>query len=431
MMKNCEIVNYALDSLKNKGAQQAQCIGTFSTTWELTALSGQIELLRTINDETSIDMKGYFDNKMGGIAISTSELSAIDEAAQSCLDNSKGAKADETPAMNDEAVVKVFGTPAKEPDLEKLINRTNEFLDKSRELYPNVLIRQMIVLYTTEESIYKNTYGVDITEYEDVYSVSIMFSGFDGDLNSSFNTYGFAVKNLDTPFMDVALVSKRLAEAEKMVHTHKYPEKVVGTLIVTPHCLKDFLGQLMNAYASPNALVGGGSKWQNALETKVACDNFSLYSKPLDENMAYNVHYTGDGFVAENQTIIENGVLKGMFADHYTASKTGLPRRKSGGRFFTVPNGDKTLDEIIASVEDGIIINRFSGGYAGASGDLSGISKNSFYIKNGKLDKAARETMISVNLSDLLMNIDAISVETVNDGSSDLPYIAVKNVTIL
>ena len=39
--------------------------------------------------------------------------------------------------------------------------------------------------------------------------------------------------------------------------------------------------------------------------------------------------------------------------------------------------------------------------------------------------------MISVNLSDLLMNIDAISVETVNDGSSDLPYIAVKNVTIL
>ena len=202
-------------------------------------------------------------------------------------------------------------------------------------------------------------------------------------------------------------------------------------MIVTPHCLKDFLGQLMNAYASPNALVGGGSKWQNALDTKVACDNFSLYSKPLDENMAYNNHYTSDGFIAENQAIIENGVLKGMFADHYTASKTGLPRRKSGGRFFVIPKGDKTLDEMIASVEDGIIINRFSGGHAGASGDLSGISKNSFYIKNGKLDEAARETMISVNLSDLLMNIDAISVETVNDGSSDLPYIAVKNVTIL
>ncbi|MBE6987751.1 MAG: hypothetical protein E7432_03120, partial [Ruminococcaceae bacterium] len=300
-----------------------------------------------------------------------------------------------------------------------------------REIYPNVLIRQMIVLYTVEESIYKNTFGVDITEYEDVYSVNIMFSGFDGDLNSSFNTYAFALKDLETPIMDVALVSKRLAEAEKMVHTHKYPEKVVGTMIVTPHCLKDFLGQLMNAYASPNALVGGGSKWQNALGTKVACDNFSLYSNPLDENMAYNNHYTSDGFIAENQAIIENGVLKGMFADHYTAAKTGLPRRKSGGRFFVIPKGDKTLDEMIASVEDGIIINRFSGGHAGASGDLSGISKNSFYIKNGKLDEAARETMISVNLSDLLMNIDAISVETVNDGSSDLPYIAVKNVTIL
>ncbi|MBR5266080.1 MAG: hypothetical protein IKV63_05650 [Clostridia bacterium] len=430
-MKNCEIVNYALEALKNKGAQKAQCIGTFSTTWEVNALAGQIELLRTINGETSIDMKGYFDDKMGGISISTAELNVIDEAAQSCLDNSKGAKVDATPAMNEEPVVKVFGTPAKEPDLEKMIFRTNEFLDKAREMYPNVLMRQMIVLYTLEESIYKNTFGVDITEYESVYSVSLMFSGFDGDLNSSFNIYGFTTKDLDTPFMDMALVSKNLAQAEKMVHTHKYPEKVVGTLLVTPHCLKDFLGQLMNAYASPNALVGGGSKWQNALDTKVACDNFSLYSKPLSENMAYNVHFTNDGFIAEDQPIIENGVLKGMFADHYTASKTGLPRRKSGGRFYTIPKGEKPLDEIIASIEDGIIINRFSGGYAGASGDLSGIAKNSFYIKNGKLCEAARETMISVNLSDLLMNIDAISAETVNDGSSELPYIAVKNVTIL
>lgn len=430
-MKNREIVKYALDSLTNKGAERAQCIGTFSTTWELTAIAGKIELLRTVNGRTNLDLKGYFGGKMGGISISTGEKSAIDEAALSCLDNSKGAREDFAPSMNETAETKVFGKAQPEPDLKKMIERTNEFLDEAGRRYPNVLIRQLILLYTVEEKIYMNTYGVDLTEYESVYSFSAMFSGFDGDLNSSFNNYHMSFNDLDTPIIERGLIAQRLSESGDMVHTVKKPEKVVGTMLVPPHCLRDFLSQLMRAYASSGALIGGGSKWQNAIGSQVALESLTLMSKPLCGRMSYNEHFTDDGFITENQVIIENGVLKSMLADHYTASKTGLPRRTSEGGFYVIPKGSKPLAEIMESIENGIIINRFSGGHAGASGELSGIAKNSFYIKNGKTDGAARETMISVNLSDMLMNIEAISLETVNDGSSDLPYIAFKNVTIL
>ena len=115
----------------------------------------------------------------------------------------------------------------------------------------------------------------------------------------------------------------------------------------------------------------------------------------------------------------------------YTSQKTGIDRRKSVGGYFTVEAGDTSFEDILSSIEEGILINRYSGGNAGASGELSGIAKNSFYIKNGKIAGAARETVISANLSDMLMNIKAISKEKVNDGGSELPYIAFDNVTII
>lgn len=430
-MNNHEIVKYAVQALEHKGAERAQCIGSFSTTWEITALSGKIELLRTLNDRTSLDLKGYFGGRMGGASISSCGKNSIDEAVSSCLENSKGAREDLTPSMNDKAEVRVFGEKKLGADLEKMIERTNEFLDDTERLYPNVLIRQLILKYTVSERVYVNTFGVDLTEYEDAYSFSIMFSGFDGQDNSSFNNYHMTFKDLNTPIMELGLIAYRLAEAGNMVHTVKKKEKVVGTMLVPPHCLNDFLSQIMRAYASPNALIGGGSKWQSAIGSKVASDSLTLMSRPLSPSMAANEYFTDDGFVTDDQVIIENGVLKSMLADHYTSAKTGLERRKSCGGFYVIPKGTKTLSEIMASIENGILINRFSGGNAGASGELSGIAKNSFYIKNGRLDGAARETMISANLSDMLMNIEAISLETVCDGGSKLPYIAFKNVTIL
>ena len=430
-MKNLETVKYALKALENSGAQKAQCEGVFSTTWDLTALSGKIELLRTVNDETSIAMKGYFDGKMGAASISSGDRQTVDGAAVQCLENSKGGKADDTVSFNESAEKASFGKAFREPQLKKLIERTEEFLKNAKERHPNVHIRQLVMLYTQEERVYCNSFGAELSESDDFYSMSIMFSGFEGDKNSSFNTYNMSFKDLDTPFIELGLVDKRLGQAAHMVNTEKSGKKTVGVMLVAPHCLRDFLGQLINAYASSSALIGGNSRWQNAVGSKVACDSLTLKSCPADENMAYNTMFTDDGFVCEEQTIIEKGVLKSLMPDMYTSQKTGIDRRKSAGGYFTVEAGDTSFEDILSSIEEGILINRYSGGNAGASGELSGIAKNSFYIKNGKIAGAARETVISANLSDMLMNIKAISKEKVNDGGSELPYIAFDNVTII
>ena len=71
---------------------------------------------------------------------------------------------------------------------------------------------------------------------------------------------------------------------------------------------------------------------------------------------------------------------------------------------------------MIAGIDKGLIVNRFSGGQPSSNGDFSGVAKNSFLIEDGKVSSAVSETMISGNIIDMLNNIVAISKEQTTDG---------------
>ena len=128
--------------------------------------------------------------------------------------------------------------------------------------------------------------------------------------------------------------------------------------------------------------------------------------------------FTGDGYRAEDVTVIENGVLNCFLLNLYAAKKTGRPVTKNTGFNVVMEPGDKTLEEMIASVDRGLIVGAFSGGEPGANGEFSGVAKNSFYVENGKIVGAVTETMVTV------------SKEQVCDGGSVLPYMASAGIVI-
>ena len=95
-----------------------------------------------------------------------------------------------------------------------------------------------------------------------------------------------------------------------------------------------------------------------------------------------------------------------------------------------MPAGEKTLEELISGVEDGLFVYRFSGGQPANNGDFSGVAKNSFRIRNGKITDAVSETMIAGNLADMLKNFVGASSERVKNGCSVLPFAAFSGITI-
>ena len=116
--------------------------------------------------------------------------------------------------------------------------------------------------------------------------------------------------------------------------------------------------------------------------------------------------------------------------NRYGAAKTGRERSANTQSCYVVDPGETTLAEMIASVSNGLLLNRISGGAPASNGDVSAVAKNSFLIRDGKIAGAVTETMLSGNIAAMLKQITAISKERISDGASILPWIKTTGVTI-
>ena len=158
--------------------------------------------------------------------------------------------------------------------------------------------------------------------------------------------------------------------------------------------------------------------------------NYFYRRRNLDERIVCGSRTTGEGFRAEDFDVIRNGKLNAFYLGLYAANKLKLPRGKNDSFNVVVAPGDTPIEKIIASIDKGILIGRFSGGQPSSNGDFSGVAKNSFLIEHGKIGPALSETMVSGNLADMLMRVRDISSEQVADGMSVLPYMAFDGITI-
>ena len=162
----------------------------------------------------------------------------------------------------------------------------------------------------------------------------------------------------------------------------------------------------------------------------MADERITISLAPLDERIVCGNRVTGEGFRAENFDVIQNGKLNAFVLGLYASNKLKLPRGRNDSFNVVMAPGDKPIEEIIASIDKGILVGRFSGGQPASNGDFSGVAKNSFLIENGKIGQALSETMISGNMADMLNKLRGISREQVADGMMVLPYLAFDGITI-
>ena len=184
------------------------------------------------------------------------------------------------------------------------------------------------------------------------------------------------------------------------------------------------------SFAGDSVILSGESKWLGKIGENVASDKLTIGIKPWDERLVQTDVITEDGFRAEDYNIIENGVLKSYMASLYVSNKCGVERAKNSSMNIVIEGGETPLEDMISGIDRGLIIGAVSCGFPSANGEISGAVKNSFYVENGKIVNAVSETMVSFNLSDMLLNVEELSKETVMDGTGVIPYAKVGKVTI-
>ena len=429
MMNRKDAACYALEQLKKAGADDAAVLVSGGKLDELNIDGGEFSLMRS-GFKTGLSLKAIKEQRTGRISTNSCEREAIDRAVADCMAAALAAQPDEAESIAPKGENGHFTDGVLAPDRDRLFDRLQEYMDTLKAEYPKVIMEQLVAKYDHDDILLMNTNGVEMRYENGAYVFSTMFSAHAGEKAGSFNGTYHLTKNLDRPVMELDMMRRLLQDAEADLTAAPVPEKFEGTLLVTPAFMGEFLGTALDCYAGDSALIGGTSIWRDKLGQQVASAGITLETRPLDERIVCGERFDADGFRSENGVILQDGVLKSFCLSNYAARKTGLKRAANqSGAYFLRP-GEKSLEELIAGIENGILINRFSGGAPGPSGDFNGVAKNSFLIRNGRLAGAVTETMISGNFSHLLQNLRGISRETACDGMTVLPWAAFDGVTV-
>ena len=428
-MTNHDVASYTLELLKKAGADAAQCAVSRGGADELNADSGEFSLMRTLFN-SSLTIKAIKDGKKGVASTNRIDLDSIGEAVASCISSAENSIPDEAEIIAPDMGKASFEGGVTTADKGRLFDRLEEFMKTVGRDYPKVVLEQMISSHSHTDRLYMNSNGTEFTYKYGAYSFEAMFSAKDGEKSSSFNGYGISTTHLNNPFLEMGMLKTLIGESERQIDTRSVDGKFVGTLLITPACTMELMSAILGNCVSDVGIIDGTSPWKDKLGKSVASSGITLSAMPLDERMVFGERYTADGYPSENYDIIKDGVLKSFMLSQYGALKSGNERARNTSRNIVMAAGESSLEEMIAGIDRGILLNRFSGGSPGINGDFSGVAKNSFLIEKGKIAGAVSETMISGNLLDMLNSLIAVSKDRVCDGGTILPWASFGGITI-
>ena len=173
-------------------------------------------------------------------------------------------------------------------------------------------------------------------------------------------------------------------------------------------------------------LVRGGSVAGPNLNKQVASELVNM----TDFAHTYNgaraplpVYLDDEGTKAEDDVLIRDGILTGYMNDRESAAEYGMtPLGNARGWTFAdepiirmrntcILPGKNTVDELIASVDDGYYLIDSGNGQADLTGEFMFGVTCGYEIKNGRLGRALLDTTVTGIAFDMLKTVDMVSNE--------------------
>ncbi len=165
----------------------------------------------------------------------------------------------------------------------------------------------------------------------------------------------------------------------------------------------------------------GSSAFSNRIGEKVAAAGVTVVDDGTLASRRGSLNIDDEGNPTQCTLLIENGVLKGYLQDSLNARLMGMPvtgnARRESYAHIPMPrmtntymlNGDKSPDEIIASVKHGIYAANFGGGQVDiTSGKFVFSAAEAYMIEDGKITYPVKGATLIGNGPDVLTRVSMI-----------------------
>ena len=423
------LVEKALWLLKKAGATQAEVKLALKNKQELNLADNKMSLYRTTQD-IALELVAFSGYKKSSKRINQLGENQVEKAAREVVEAAKDSQEDEANAIADYQPAYQFQSGPEVCDFENVYRKLDGFIKRAREEAPAVNLMEGAAEFDTQEFFHVNSNGLDNFAKTAFYEFGVVFMAVKEKKRSSFNYSGILQAEPNQEFYEAGSIMALLKQSELQLDPQSIPGNFVGDVIFTPDCLGDVL-EVITENLKDRSIYTGTSIFTSKLHQVVAHPSFTLVADPVGDEMPNKSYFTENGYLAKNKAIIENGVLNTYLLSLYGSRKTGLARSETIGKNLSVAPGTTLKDDMIKGIKKGILLGRFSGGEPAPNGDFSGVAKNSFYIEDGEIKYAIKETMISGNMRKMLFDIRGISAERCRFGHATLPWLHVDGISVV
>ena len=150
----------------------------------------------------------------------------------------------------------------------------------------------------------------------------------------------------------------------------------------------------------------------------------TIHDDPLSPYRPGSRPFDDEGVPARRLPLVVEGVVQGFVYDLQTAGMAGAASTGSASRaaaslpspdlsVLVVEPGEASLDELIAAIPDGLVVEEMIGSSQGnvLGGDFSGNVLLGYRIERGEITGRVKDTMVSGNVYRVLDNLIALSRE--------------------
>jgi PmbA protein len=202
----------------------------------------------------------------------------------------------------------------------------------------------------------------------------------------------------------------------------------------------DLLWTTVEAALSSKRVIENASPWSDRLSEPIVSPLLTLFQDPYVG--PFGCPFDDEGTATRRVKFIHKGELQLFYTDRTTGKqlgcgstgngfRPGLERYPSPGLFnLMVLPGKHSFDDLVAKIQDGLIVDQFLGDSGSISGDFDISVDLGYRVKKGKIVGRVKDTLVSGNVYEALNQVIALGNDATWYGSCYTPSILVNGLSV-
>jgi PmbA protein len=317
--------------------------------------------------------------------------------------------------------------------VEKLVEWGQQTIDIIHQVYPDAVCNGDWEC-DIETTRLVNTKGLDCYYTDTTLSSYISAEWVRGEDFLSVSD-GETKRGVLQPEKVAAQILQRLAWAEDKTTSFNGRVPILFTSKAS-----DMLWGTVQAALNGRQILERASPWADKIGKQVTSPALTFYQDP--QAGPYSCPFDDEGTPSKPIIFIENGILQHFYCDRTTSKQLGTHSTGNGFRpdlgsyptpslfNFLIQPGLPTLQELIAYMDHGLIVDQILGGGGGISGDFSINVDLGYLVKNGQIIGRVKDTMVTGNVYRTLKQLVKLGGDADWNGSCYTPSLIVEGLSI-